>query len=141
MLKAPGIEFDDEIGDREKGAFLGAAIALLFPADWPEPFHPVMTEAMANDRLAIGFKRGVVPESIGVGVTGFLVDSVDGAFAACPHALALDCKRFRFQFEERFSVERMARDYVTLYEGALNHAMGNALVLASTMDQPARDAA
>jgi glycosyltransferase involved in cell wall biosynthesis len=82
-----------------------------------------------------------VPEVIDEGVTGFLVESVDGALAALPHALALDRKRIRFQFEQRFSVERMARDYVALYEGALNHATGNAFVLASTIDQPARDAA
>ena len=46
--KDPGIEFIGEIGDREKGAFLGDAMALLFPIDWPEPFGLVMIEAMAN---------------------------------------------------------------------------------------------
>ena len=141
LLKAPGIEFLGEIGDREKGVFLGEAMALLFPIDWPEPFGLVMIEAMANGTPVIGFRRGAVPEVIDVGVTGFLVDSVDDALAALPRALALDRKRIRCRFEERFSVERMARDYVALYEGALNHAAGNALVLASTMDQPARDAA
>src|SRR5262245_20225698 len=65
------IKFTGEIGDREKGAFLGAAIALLFPADWLEPFHPMTTEAMTNGWPVIGFKRGAVPEAIDVGVTGF----------------------------------------------------------------------
>ena len=141
LLKAPGIDFIGEIGDREKGVFLGEAMALLFPIDWPEPFGLVMIEAMANGTPVIGFRRGAVPEVIDEGVTGFLVDSADDALAALPRALALDRKRIRRRFEERFSAERMARDYVALYEGALNHATGNALVLASTMDQPARDAA
>jgi glycosyltransferase involved in cell wall biosynthesis len=141
LLKVPGIDFIGEIGDREKGVFLGEAMALLFPIDWPEPFGLVMIEAMANGTPVIGFRRGAVPEVIDEGVTGFLVDSADDALAGLPCALALDRKRIRRRFEERFSAERMARDYVALYEGALNHAAGNALVLASTMDQPARDAA
>jgi hypothetical protein len=33
----PGVEFIGEIGDHDKGEFLGRAMALLFPIDWPEP--------------------------------------------------------------------------------------------------------
>ena len=45
------------------------------------------------------------------------------------------------RFEERFSVERMARDYVALYDEVLRRGAVDALVLARTADQPARDAA
>jgi len=38
MLQDPLIEFVGEIGEADKGAFLGEAAALLFPIDWPEPF-------------------------------------------------------------------------------------------------------
>ena len=38
LLSDPLIEFIGEIGDAEKSAFLGQAIALLFPIDWPEAF-------------------------------------------------------------------------------------------------------
>jgi glycosyltransferase involved in cell wall biosynthesis len=38
LLKEPGVEFIGEIGDRDKREFLGRAMALLFPIDWPEPF-------------------------------------------------------------------------------------------------------
>jgi hypothetical protein len=37
LLAGDGVEFVGEIGDREKGAFLGGAAALLCPIDWPEP--------------------------------------------------------------------------------------------------------
>ena len=47
LLDHPLIEFVGEIGDAEKAAFLGGALALLFPVDWPEPFGLVMIEAMA----------------------------------------------------------------------------------------------
>ena len=119
LLKWPGIEFVGEIGDNQKGAFLGDALALLFPIDWPEPFGLVMIEAMANGTPVIGFRRGSVPEIIDDGVTGFVVDSVDAALAVMPKVAAFDRRRVRRRFEERFSVERMAREYVALYDNAL----------------------
>ena len=47
LLDDPLVEFIGEIGDGEKSAFLGNAVALLFPIDWPEPFGLVLIEAMA----------------------------------------------------------------------------------------------
>src|SRR5690606_9671311 len=48
MVRAnPNVEFIGEIGEQEKATFLGDALALLFPIDWPEPFGLVMIEAMA----------------------------------------------------------------------------------------------
>ena len=140
LLKGPGVEFIGEIGDREKGEFLGRAMALLFPIDWPEPFGLVMIEAMANGTPIIAFRRGSVPEIIDEGVTGFVVDSVDAAVAAVPRAAALDRSRVRRCFEERFSVERMARDYVELYEDVLGRSSIDAVVL-STRTAGQREAA
>ena len=131
LLKGPGVEFIGEIGDRDKGEFLGRAMALLFPINWPEPFGLVMIEAMANGTPVIAFRRGSVPEIIDEGVTGFVVDSVDGAVAAIPGAAALDRRRIRCRFEERFSVERMARDYIELYDGVLRRSSLEAVVLST----------
>jgi glycosyltransferase involved in cell wall biosynthesis len=63
LLKGPGVEFIGEIGDRDKGEFLGRLMALLFPIDWPEPFGLVMIEAMANGTPIIALRRGSVPEA------------------------------------------------------------------------------
>jgi glycosyltransferase involved in cell wall biosynthesis len=131
LLKGPGVEFIGEIGDRDKGEFLGRAIALLSPIDWPEPFGLVMIEAMANGTPVIAFRRGSVPEIIDEGVTGFVVDSVDLAVAAVPRAAALDRSGVRHRFEERFSVGRMARRYVELYEGVLRRSSIDAVVLST----------
>jgi glycosyltransferase involved in cell wall biosynthesis len=128
LLKDPMIEFIGEIGDSDKGAFLGDAMALLFPIDWPEPFGLVLIEAMANGTPVIAFGRGSVPEIIDHGVTGFIVDSVDEAVAAISLAKTLDCRAIRRRFEERFSVERMARDYVTLYSEILRRGTVDAVL-------------
>jgi glycosyltransferase involved in cell wall biosynthesis len=131
LLKGPGVEFIGEIGDCDKGEFLGRAMALLFPIDWPEPFGLVMIEAMANGTPIIAFRRGSVPEIIDEGVTGFVVDSVDGAVAAIPPAAGLDRTGVRRRFEERFSVERMARDYIGLYDDVLRRSSIDAVVLST----------
>lgn len=116
MVKStPGVEFIGEIGERDKSDFLGGAIALLFPIDWPEPFGLVMIEAMSCGTPVIAFRRGSAPEVIDPGVTGYLVDNVDEAVAAVASAAGLDRRRVRETFERRFSIERVARDYVEVY--------------------------
>jgi len=131
LLKGPGVEFIGEIGDRDKGEFLGRAMALLFPIDWPEPFGLVMIEAMANGTPVVALRRGSVPEVIDEGLTGFVVDSVDRAVAAVPRAAALDRSGIRRCFEERSSVQRMARDYIEIYDDVLRRSSIDAVVLSA----------
>jgi glycosyltransferase involved in cell wall biosynthesis len=119
LLKDPLIEFLGEIGENEKEAFLSDATALLFPVDWPEPFGLAMIEAMANGTPVIAFRRGSIPEVVDHGLTGFIVETVEEAAAAVPLAAKLDRVAVRRHFEKRFSVERMARDYVALYHRQL----------------------
>jgi glycosyltransferase involved in cell wall biosynthesis len=111
-----GIDYVGEIGGRTKDEFLGSAAALLFPIDWPEPFGLVMIEAMACGTPVIAFRRGSVPEVIEDGVTGFVVDDVDGAVAALARIHELDRRRIRETFERRWVVERMTDDYLDVYQ-------------------------
>jgi glycosyltransferase involved in cell wall biosynthesis len=115
LLDGPGVEFVGEIRQGDKSAFLGAATALLFPIDWPEPFGLVQIEAMACGTPVIAFARGSVPEVVEPGVTGAIVRDEDEAVAAVARVARLDRARIRRRFEERFSARRMARDYVALY--------------------------
>ncbi len=114
------VEFIGEIGEREKGAFLGGAAGLLFPADWPEPFGLVMIEAMACGTPVIAFDRGSVPEVIDDGTTGFVVSDIAEAAAATKRLETLDRARIRDVFETRFTARRMALDYLDLYESIAN---------------------
>lgn len=111
-----GVEFVGEVDERGKTKFLGGARALLFPIDWPEPFGLVMIEAMACGTPVLAFRKGSVPEVIDDHVTGRIVDTMDEAVAALPDVLALDRRGVRARFEQRFTVARMARDYVGLYQ-------------------------
>ncbi|HEX2929019.1 MAG TPA: glycosyltransferase family 4 protein [Candidatus Binatia bacterium] len=116
LLDHPLVEFIGEIGEEEKKEFLGNAYALLFPIDWVEPFGLVMIEAMACGTPTIAFRRGSVPEVIDPGVTGYVVEDVEGALAALDKIPIFDRERCRQVFEKRFSVNRMATDYLKIYE-------------------------
>jgi glycosyltransferase involved in cell wall biosynthesis len=116
LLDHPLIEFVGEIGDAEKDEFLGNASMLLFPIDWPEPFGLVMIEAMACGTPVIAYSNGSVPEVMEQGRTGFIVDSLEEAIEAVRHVPQLSRERCREIFEQRFTAERMAHEYVRVYE-------------------------
>jgi glycosyltransferase involved in cell wall biosynthesis len=94
---------------------------------------------MATGTPVIAFGRGSVPEIIDHGVTGFVVDSVEKAAAAVPLAKALDRAAIRRRFEERFTAERMASDYLALYDtiirrGAVDAALSSAAAVTAAAD-------
>ena len=119
LLKGPGVEFIGEIGHSEKSDFLGGALALLAPVQWPEPFGLVMIEAMACGTPVIAYPRGSVPEIVEDGVSGFVVRGIHQAAKAVQAVPALSRKRCRDYFERRFSARRMCEDYLTLYDRLL----------------------
>ncbi len=123
------IEYVGFIGDSgEKQAFLGNAKALLMPSLFDEPFGMSMIEALACGTPVIGLDSGAIPEVIQNGNTGFVVpklyheSTLDEAKTALQlaqavekitHITRLDC---RTDFEERFSLERMASEHAAIYE-------------------------
>jgi glycosyltransferase involved in cell wall biosynthesis len=115
LMKGENVQFIGEVDDRQKQGFLGGAAALLFPIDWPEPFGLVMIEAMACGTPVIAWPRGAVPEVVENGVTGFIVESEAEAVAAIAKLAALDRRRIRQRFEQRFTSRRMALEYVEAY--------------------------
>jgi glycosyltransferase involved in cell wall biosynthesis len=118
LVKAhPQVEFIGEIDERQKADFLGNARALLFPIDWPEPFGLVMIEAMACGTPVVAFQAGSVPEVVDDGLSGYVVKNVGEAVAAVARLEALDRQKVRALFDNRFTIERVARDYLAIYRG------------------------
>jgi glycosyltransferase involved in cell wall biosynthesis len=68
----------------------------------------------------LGFRSGSVPEIVDENVTGCIVDTVEEAIAELPRVMALDRKKVRERFEQRFSATRMASDYVAVYRSLLD---------------------
>lgn len=122
LLDHPLIELIGEIGDGDKAAFLGEALALLFPIDCPEPFGLVMLEAMACGTPVIARPCGSVPEVVADGRTGFVVETLAGLVEAVKRVDMLDRGQCRRHVERWFTVERMVDGYEALYRRLIVHS-------------------
>jgi len=123
MVEAnPHVEYIGEINDDQKPAFLSGAQALIFAIDWPEPFGLVMIESMACGTPVIAFRSGSVPEVIDHGLSGFIVDGIDGAVDALKHLGDIDRAQVRATFERRWTSRRMAEDYLAVYQSLIDQA-------------------
>jgi glycosyltransferase involved in cell wall biosynthesis len=127
LLTSKGVEFLGEIHGEEKNHFLKNAFALLFPIDWPEPFGLVMIESLACGTPVIAWPHGSVPEVIESGRTGYIVNSIEAAIEAVGKIPALRRQECRSMFETRFSSERMAKDYLKIYEQLLRREQPRAV--------------
>ncbi len=101
-----------------KNELLGKSLAMLFPILWNEPFGLVMVEAMACGTPVLALRGGSVPEVVQEGVSGFVRRSAKD-LARCVQRLPLPPETVRHYVEENFSLQRMARDYIRLYEEIL----------------------
>jgi glycosyltransferase involved in cell wall biosynthesis len=119
LFELPFVEYLGEINERQKDAFLGNALALLFPIDWAEPFGLVMIEAMACGTPVVAWRGGSVDEVVADGVSGFIVESMDEAVEATRRVDGLSRRACRRHFEAAFTAARMAADYLAVYEDLL----------------------
>jgi glycosyltransferase involved in cell wall biosynthesis len=135
MMESGNVEFIGEINDKDKSEFLSGAMALLVPIDWPEPFGLVMIEAMACGTPVIAFNRGSVPEIIEDGLTGYIVEDINGAIGAVDRLGQLSREKIRRRFEERFTARRMAQDYLNVYRSLTDSVAPHLRLVAA--DAPA----
>ena len=113
--------FIGPIAYREKIELLRTAKCLLVPSLAPESSSLVAMEALACGTPVIAMNSGALPEIVEHGMTGFVVNSssemADG-IALAKHINPEICKEAA---AERFSADRMVREYLTLYERMVEH--------------------
>lgn len=117
-LASPHVRWVGEADLAAKRRAFAAARALLVPIRWEEPFGLVLVEAMLAGCPVISFPRGSAPELVEDGVTGYLVEDVAGMGRALQRLARFDRAACRRRALERFSSERMTRDYVSVYARA-----------------------
>jgi glycosyltransferase involved in cell wall biosynthesis len=115
MLAQAGVEHVGEVGDEDKSEFLGNALALLNPIDWPEPFGLVMAEALACGTPVVARRRGSVPEVVTDGVTGLIGESDDDLVSLCGRVDQIDRATCRSEAVRRFSPRAMVDGYEAIY--------------------------
>jgi glycosyltransferase involved in cell wall biosynthesis len=115
--KGDDVELLGELGHDAKCELLSSSAATLCPLQWEEPFGLVLIESMLCGTPVVAFARGAAPEIIDPGVTGFLArDPHDMARLLREEIPRFDRRACRERATERFSRERMVRDYLAIYE-------------------------
>jgi glycosyltransferase involved in cell wall biosynthesis len=107
-------------GPLRRDELLGNALALLHLILFDEPFGLSVVEAMCCGTPVIAFNRGSMQELIIHGKTGFLVDTLEEAVDVVgdlPSIHRADCRE---RVTSHFSRERMADDYLQVYNGILH---------------------
>ncbi len=110
------IEFIGEISDTEKSDFLGNALGLVFPIDWPEPFGLVVAESLACGTPVLARPCGSMNELLENGVTGFSSWDIGILAQQAAELPSLDRRLCRQWVEDHFSLERMTEDYIDAYK-------------------------
>jgi glycosyltransferase involved in cell wall biosynthesis len=119
QLDGDQIRYLGSIGPAQRAQVLGSAAVLLHPIAFDEPFGLSVVEAMACGTPVIAYRRGSMAEVVDEGVTGFLVQDVDGAVAAIEQAVKLDRSTVSARAAARFGVDRMVDDYLRVYHQIL----------------------
>jgi glycosyltransferase involved in cell wall biosynthesis len=107
------------VGGEAKADLLRSARAVLFPLRWDEPGGTAVVEALAAGVPVVAMRRGVLPELVDHGVTGWLADDEDEFVGYLSRVDELDRHACRAVAERRFSPAAMAARYETFYRRVL----------------------
>lgn len=110
------IKWVGEVDEEERNRLMSRAWAFLHPVVFREPFGLTLIEAMACGCPVIAFHRGAIPEIIKTGVTGFVVEDVEGMVDALHNIDSIDRADCRKHALENFSVAKMTDAYEALYK-------------------------
>jgi len=114
------VEFVGMVRGAERDRLLGGARALLYPIQYPESFGLVMVEAMLCGTPIAAMRLGAVPEIIEEDLSGCSASNAQEFELAVTRCLSLNRRLIRERAEQRFSAERMARDYANVYSAICN---------------------
>lgn len=115
---SPAVKYIGEIQGTHH--HLQKASALIQTPRWFDAFPLVILEALASGTPVISFSEGGVPEQIVHGVTGFLCNTTNDLVFAIRNINRINPRYCRAYAEEHFSVQRMASDYIALYQEVID---------------------
>ncbi len=113
------IHYNGLVDDQQKSELLSNAKALIYPTNWDEPCAGAPLEALACGTPVISTRNGCMPELVRAG-TGVVCSTYQDLLSA-PAALksVSSARACRDSVETFFSLERMAHDYLALFDKVL----------------------
>ncbi|HTI13182.1 MAG TPA: glycosyltransferase family 4 protein [Dictyobacter sp.] len=114
------IRYIGPVSAQQKIHLLQQARALLQPLQFEDPSGIVMIEAMATGCPVIAYARGVAPEIIVHGQTGFLVHTMDDMVNAIDHVGEIKRSCVHEHTQQNFSASKMAKNYMSIYTEVMN---------------------
>jgi glycosyltransferase involved in cell wall biosynthesis len=110
------VRFIGALRGARKQRLLAAARCVLIPSRAAETSSLVAMEALAAGTPVIAYASGALPEIVEHGVTGFVVDDVEGMGRAITQCECLDGQTCRQTARLRFPLQRMCDAYLDLYQ-------------------------
>jgi glycosyltransferase involved in cell wall biosynthesis len=114
-----GIQFHGLVDEAKKVKLLSGARALIYPTNWNEPCAGAPLEALACGTPVIATANGCMPELVRPG-TGVICHSYAELLESAKAVQAISPESCRHSVETFFSDERMADDYLALFERVIN---------------------
>jgi glycosyltransferase involved in cell wall biosynthesis len=116
LVDGEKIKYVGEVDHEGKKELLSHAKALLMWLNWEEPFGLTVIESFASGTPVVVNPRGSMRELMQNGRTGFLVESLDEMKERLDNVDQIDNAYCREYCELRFSYQRMADEYIRLFE-------------------------
>lgn len=118
-IKRGKIEYLGTVFGPKKQELFANAKGFLMPIDWEEPFGLAVIDALASGTPVVAMNRGAMPEIIKHGVNGFLANNKREFKKYMKRIDQINPEDCRVSVQERFSSDKMAREYIKLYERAI----------------------
>lgn len=116
LIDGKQIVYLGEVNHKAKVDLLKNARAVLLPINWAEPFGLVNIEAMICGTPVLTTPMGSTPELIVDGKNGFLCKDLDEMCERVGQIDSIDRHFCHDYVKKHFSAERMARQYLALYQ-------------------------
>lgn len=113
------IRWIGEVDETERNRLMSNAHAFLHPVTWREPFGLTIIEALACGCPVVAYDKGSVPELIKTGVTGYVVNDIEGMIDAVEHIGNIDRATVRDYARTNFGVTQMVDGYEMMYQKML----------------------
>lgn len=108
-----------EVDEKERNQLMSRARAFVHPVVFREPFGLTLIEAMACGCPIVAFNRGAIPEIVKTGVTGYVVEDVEGMIDALHAIESIDRAACRAHALKEFNAANMADGYEAVYRKLL----------------------